>query len=94
MNSLTLNYHTSGFQGLLNHGWQPQMFVRDEREERRSQLEAQVRSGDYFITLATNLEQISKRLQDNPERASLQTIITDLLYLQTKYIINQYSGRR
>lgn len=94
MNSLTLNYHASGFQGLLNHGWQRQMFVRDEREERRAQLEAQVRSGDYFITLATTIERISQQLTDSAERASLQSLVTDLLFMQAKYKITSHDRQR
>lgn len=94
MSSLTLSYRTSGFQGLLNHSWQPQMFVRDAREERRSQLEAQVRSGDYFITLATALERISQQLTDSAERASLQSLVTDLLYMQVKYKITTQDRQR
>ncbi|HEX4662332.1 MAG TPA: hypothetical protein VH144_01825 [Candidatus Saccharimonadales bacterium] len=91
---MTLTYQTSNFQGLLDHGWQRQMFVRDMLEDRRTELAAQVRSGDYFITLATNLERICQKMSDNPERAGLQNLIADLLYLQVKYKISQHDGRR
>lgn len=94
MSSMTLAYRTTNFQGLLNHGWQRPTFVRDAREDRRMQLEAQVRSGDYFITLATNLERINQKLADSPESASLQNMITDLLYLQMKYKVSKQDNRR
>jgi hypothetical protein len=94
MSSMTLAYQTTNFQGLLNHGWQRQTLVRDAREDRRLQLEAQVRSGDYFITLATNLERICQKMAGSPESASLQSLITDLLYLQMKYTVSKQDTRR
>ena len=62
--------------------------VRDQAEERdarRLELDAQVRSGDYFISLATKLDQLSKNTTDDAVKASLDRLTSDMMYLQTHY---------
>ena len=56
-------------------------YVRDgATSHRHMDIDASVRSGEYFLTLATILDHIS----DNPE---MQQIIRDLMYLQKNYKI-------
>ena len=91
MNSGTLNYHLQSFTGVINHGPLRTLFVRDSADEQPSladlALEAQVRSGDYFITLATTLDQLSKDTADYRVRLGLEDAVSDLIYLQDHYKI-------
>lgn len=55
------------------------------------ELRAQVASGDYFITLATQLDKIREKIKltfpDDAEK--LDDLITDLLFLQRHYGIQR-----
>jgi hypothetical protein len=51
-------------------------------------LEAQVRSGDYFITLATILDLLAKESREYTTRVTLEDIVSDLIQLQDNYTIN------
>lgn len=52
-------------------------------------LRARIKSGDYFITLSTEVDKIAENLQDvgNPDSYGLQLISTELMYLHDKYEI-------
>lgn len=52
----------------------------ERTESRKQELQAYVKSGEYFTTLATLLDGIS----EHPE---LQQIVNDLMYLQQHYQI-------
>jgi len=50
---------------------------------------AEVRSGDYFVTLATALDSLCGRLDEYEARVELEGIISDLIYLQDNYQITK-----
>ncbi len=49
--------------------------------------EARIRSGDYFVTLSTELDKLSALLEEDgiPESAALQRISAELTYLDKHY---------
>lgn len=55
----------------------------------KSMLQAQVASGDFFVTLATSLDQISQSLSrsQHSDYILLEKAISDLLYLHQNYQI-------
>jgi hypothetical protein len=60
----------------------------DEQYRQTLHLKAQVQSGDYFATIATQLDSICADVQQNEAAvAQLQRIIRDLLQLQAQYKI-------
>jgi hypothetical protein len=90
MTSAVLNYQLPTFTGLLNHGYDVSLLHDQEKQAKdKIELDAQVRSGDYFITLATNLDLLSQNVTNRYIRASLDTIVLDLVYLQNNYNINK-----
>jgi hypothetical protein len=94
MTSATLRYQLPTFSGLMSHG-RDTMLLRDHEvsEENRLKLDAEVRSGDYFITLATTLDLLSQNITNRYIRTSLDDIVTDLVYLQNNYNINKEDER-
>lgn len=90
MNSTALNYQLPTFSGLINHG-QRVSLLRDQdvSDKRRLQLDAEIKSGDYFITLATTLDLLGQNVTNHYIRASIDTIVSDLVYLQNNYSINK-----
>ncbi len=51
-------------------------------------IEAKVKSGEYFVTLATRLDEISGGI--NPDKAiQLQMLVNELLYIQKRYKISE-----
>jgi hypothetical protein len=62
-------------------------FLRDGDEEIEFTLESEVRSGDYFVTLATRLDELARSIPDYPTRARLEDVVSDLIYLQDRYSI-------
>lgn len=71
---------------VLSH-WKSFALIRDGLEERRRKLDVLVRSGDYFITLATAIDHLSKQQKDASTREELQIIVSELLYLHVYYSI-------
>jgi len=70
------------------------MFVRDgtiDDDDRtgRLRLDAQVRSGDYFVMLATELDTVAERIENVGIRGALEDAVSDLLYLQQNYAIHR-----
>ncbi len=55
-----------------------------------------IRSGQYFITLATKLDRLSDQLKkgDEIQKHHLQEIIEQLLFIQQHYRINKKSPRK
>lgn len=87
-------YHLTTWQGLLPHYGQRVTLVRDSDDtldEAEMLLRARVRSGDYFMTLATELEQLADSLavSKQPEAIELERIAAELLALNRRYIINE-----
>ena len=94
MNSMT--YQLTPLSGLMNHGTGQPGLVRDmdltggeHLPFVNRELEAQVRSGDYFISLATTLDGLSQNIADYPTRAKIEDIVSDLIYLYDHYEIDR-----
>ena len=85
-------YALSPFSQLLNHGTQSIALVRDIADYNDIKaIDIKVASGDYFATLATQLDQLTLAIaMTNPgEVHVLQNAIDDLLYLQSNYTITK-----
>jgi hypothetical protein len=79
-------YTLRPFTGVLNHTWSKARLVRDG-DERIYPLEAQVHSGDYFVTLAMKLDTLATSTEDARIKATLEDIVSDLIHLQDNYAI-------
>jgi len=88
MSSLTAGYQLSGFAGLVQHGWFRPKVARDQAEPYH-ELDAQVRSGDYFVMIATVLDALSRESADYETKVRLEAIVSDLIYLQDNYTITK-----
>lgn len=85
----TLNYQLPTFTGVLRHGRSRQLFVRDREDlPVKIDVDAQVRSGDYFVTLATLLDQFGQDLSYG-KRAQIEDIVSDLIYLQDTHKVTK-----
>jgi hypothetical protein len=84
MNAAT--YQLSGMTGLLVHGWSRPEQVRDGIEP-YIELEARVRSGDYFVTIASELDQLSQDVNEYGTKVHLENLVSDLIYLQDNFTI-------
>lgn len=75
--------------GLLSHWNDSPRLVGDYISVDTEKLDIQIRSGDYFVTLATMLEVLSQRLivEKNSAAIDFQQIADELLYLQHHYEI-------
>lgn len=93
MNNGLLTYQLQSFSGLMS-SWTGTHFVRDtddesQHTEARLDIEAQVRSGDYFIMLATKLDAVGREATEYNVRAGVEDIVSDLIYLQDNYTITK-----
>lgn len=54
-------------------------------------LESHIRSGDYFSTLATTLDDLSTRLSrgDTVQHEELDKLVNDLLYIDRRYCLER-----
>jgi hypothetical protein len=92
---MNATYRTTSTNIILSHYAAYNGLVCDTDDSapksRREQLEMQVRSGDYFTTLATTLDLIGGNLVDTDEALQflLQRQVSDLLYLQQHYEIRK-----
>jgi hypothetical protein len=94
MNSGVLGYKLSPFTGLVQHAKPRSPLLHDEDRislwlTGRERVNVQVRSGDYFVTLATILDRLSNSLDDYAVRSELEDIVSDLIYLQDTYDITE-----
>jgi hypothetical protein len=97
--SNTDSYRLQQFIGLTQHYPVFMPLVRDEaddvwwQQERQLQVSMQVRSGDYFATLATKLDGLSQQIKRTDEETAydLELLVNDLLYLQRNYAIDKKS---
>lgn len=82
-----------GALGLLGHFPGRQFIVCDEADDlvARMHMQARVRSGDYFLTLATELDKIAQGLATvkAPEAPELERIVTELLSVGQDYTITK-----
>lgn len=56
--------------------------------------DSRVHSGDYFETLATELENISGEIDDEATKMRLTQLIEELVYIQERYKLTQKSHSR
>lgn len=91
MNQYSLSIDLS--TGVIEHGGPHTTYLHDGIDEDRSGLVANVRSGDYLVTLATSLDIISQLLlsANHAERDNLQKIVNELLYLSSRYDLTKKS---
>lgn len=88
MSNAAAVYQLSRVAGLMHNASYQTLFMRDgEQVEVEYAIDAQVRSGDYFVTLATVLDQLSRQVPNYEERAQLEEVVSDLIYLQDNYTI-------
>jgi hypothetical protein len=98
MNTASI-YQLNPFSGIVQHGPFGVSIVQDRtqdawwEQEYQLRIATQVRSGDYFETLATRLDDLSQSVgqYDDGVAAELEQIVKDLLYLQRLYIIDKKS---
>lgn len=83
MHNPSISYQLPTFNGLLRHGRSRVQYVRDGDYS----LEAQVRSGDYFVTLAMKLDDLAKTSNEMQTKAALEDVVSDLIHLQDSYTI-------
>jgi hypothetical protein len=94
-NSATLGYKLPTFTGLISHSWASVGFLRDTADEHKTdavaeqEVDVQVRSGDYFVTLATDLDRLSGKVTNHSTRLEIEDVISDLIYLQDHYTISK-----
>lgn len=87
-------YNLSFTPILASCGGLSAMFVRDgaiDDDDRMGhlRLDAQVRSGDYFVMLATELDTVAEYTENIGIRGALEDVVSDLLYLQQNYVIDR-----
>lgn len=87
-------YQQLALSSLLTH-WRAPRLVRDQEVRFRcaTRVDAEVSSGDLFVTVATQLDAISRKTDDYNVKICLENIVSDLIYLQDNYMIvkNQQS---
>lgn len=89
MTSGVLSYQLGQFNGILDHGRKKSRLLRDGGETPvKMNVDVQVRSGDYFVTLATMLDSVARGLSYE-KRAQIEDIVSDLIYLQDAYKITK-----
>lgn len=91
---MSSTYALSIFDIFLNHGLAKILTLRDSSDTRSMDLDVQIASGDYFITLATTLDELSQTLEhkDPSGHVVLEKAINDLTYLQQHYKIAKKSS--
>lgn len=93
MTSGVLSYQLGKFNGILEHGQTKARLLRDgdgEKMQAKMNVDVQVHSGDYFVTLATMLDNVAEGLSYQ-KRSQLEDIVSDLIYLQDAYKITKDS---
>lgn len=81
-------YATRPSFSLLSHwGMRRSLMVGDYIAVDTDKVDVQIKSGDYFVTLATSLELISQRLETehNDVAKNIEQAVNELLYLQSGY---------
>jgi hypothetical protein len=89
MSNITYQLHSSNI--LLGSSFR-NLFLRDSENNSayiNQRLEAQIRSGDYFVTLATELDSLASNTTNSYDQSTLENIISDLMYLQDNYEVKK-----
>lgn len=87
-----VTYTISRHTGILSHFLPHRVtLVRDEAEDAEMLRRARIKSGDYLMTLATELERVADSLAASqaPEAPELQRIVSELLYLERNYEVTE-----
>lgn len=80
-------YRLTSWQGLSGHSELTAWLVRDY-DDCISDVDAHVRSGDYFSALATQLDALTEKLPPNSDEImQIERLVRDLLYVDSKYNI-------
>lgn len=76
-------------QGTVVTHYRSIVLMTQDQEETLRELDAYVRSGDYFITLATMLEAVLDQAEHDSSavKPMIDKLIQDLEYLQKHYIV-------
>ena len=92
-----VSYQLPSFGGLLKHFPQTQPVVcdmasdstmgADDYDVEELLMRARIRSGDYFVTLATELDKMAQGLNAtrSPETSELERVVSELLYVHDNY---------
>jgi len=89
MTSALMTYQLNRYDGILRHGGKKQTLVRDQDGiSAKINVDAQVRSDDYFVTLAMVLDTFAEDLP-YVKRLEIEGIVSDLIYLQDTYKITK-----
>lgn len=93
MNNGLLTYKLPLNIGLTRHGELQTPLLgdwnMDSRLTQREEVDVQVRSGDYFVTLATVLDGLIGSVDSYMVRSELEDIVSSLIYLQDNYTITK-----
>lgn len=95
---MTTAYSVDLRQGVISHGGHVALALdgselNQDALHRRMFIGSLIRSGDYFITLATKLDGLSKEAASNEALSDeLQRLVSDLMYLQYSYEIQKKPG--
>lgn len=82
-----LQRYDGGFVGLVNDMDETSGYT--DFASKRLELDAHVRSGDYFEMLATSLDALSSRLErgEKIDRSEIDHIVSELLYIDNRYTL-------
>jgi hypothetical protein len=87
-------YKMHHFSGIVSHSELAPLLCYDREDESVHEIDVEVSSGDYFVTLATKLDRISAEITEYHARAEIEEMISGLIYLQDAYdIIKKRLGK-
>lgn len=80
-------YRIKNMGAILSHFPGLHRFVHDTEDDADILRQARIRSGDYLMTLATELEQLAENLSSSkaPEAPALERIVAELIYVERNY---------
>lgn len=83
----TTTYKLKPLGYILKHFPAKQAFVHDSDDDTDLLRQARIRSGDYLMTLSTELDKIAQSLTNvnAPEAAELERIVAELIYIEKNY---------
>lgn len=89
---ITMTYQLSTIGSLLSHFPGRLDFVRDATDEDADTemlAKVRVRSGDYFMTVATELDKLAQSIAstNDAEAAQLERLVSELLFIDRNYTI-------
>lgn len=88
----TVAYKINPFHGLIINSNDSLVLdaAHTPKHPQELHIQALVRSGDYFAVLATELDAICAKVQENDSAVvDIQRIVRDLLYVQSEYQITK-----